>query len=378
MLKQVSLLGFCLLFLLWLAACGGGGSSAEGGSNDDGGNNNDNGSFTGQTIEINATSYDNEVFLDLATGAVLTSTDIADPATSMLWDLAFQRFNLRLNGGVGGAKGVKGYATASDSDFYDAEGNPLVDQFINATAESELNDLLTTTTRPDDTAWITDSLRPAIVGDGSADGWWLYNPVDRTVSANSAAFWVIRHNTGDAYSKVNITAIDQANRAVAFAFARQLTGSSAFADSTDIYTITLGAAGGLACLDVDTLAEVSCDLSADWDVKLLIEGRTWALYTNGGVSGSGEAAAFGSMDEATVNSFSAGNQVPTWTADSQGGVFSDHPWYAYSLQGNNRLWPNYKVYLIDVAGIIYRLQVLSYYNAAGASAFVTVRYDVMP
>lgn len=373
MFKQVFLLGFALLLL---SACGGGGSSADAGGNDD--NNGDNGTFTGRTIEINASSYDNEVFLDLATGAVLTSSAIADPATSMLWDVAFQRFNVRLNGGVGGAKGVKGYATASDSDFYDVEGNPIVEQFVSATAESELNDLLTTTTRPADTDWITDSLRPAMVGDGSAAGWWLYDPVNHTISANSTAFWILRHNTGNTYSKVHITAIDQANRAVTFEFSRQLTGATAFADSKDLYTITLGAAGGLACLDVDTLAEVSCDLSTDWDVKLLIQGRTWAIYSNGGVSGSGEGAAFGSMDAATAASFTSGNQVPTWTSDSQGGVFSDHPWYAYNLQGNNRLWPNYKVYLIDVAGIIYRLQVLSYYNAAGSSAFLTVRYDVMP
>jgi hypothetical protein len=51
--------------------------------------------------------------------------------------------------------------------------------------------------------------------------------------------------------------------------------------------------------------------------------------------------------------------------------------FRYNLQNDNRLHPTFNTYLVKVGANVYKLQVINYYNAAGASAHPTIRYALI-
>ena len=55
--------------------------------------------------------------------------------------------------------------------------------------------------------------------------------------------------------------------------------------------------------------------------------------------------------------------------DDASGVF----WY--NIEGNNRLWPTFNVFLVEIGTAVYKVQVTDYYSATGASGFPTVRFE---
>jgi hypothetical protein len=69
--------------------------------------------------------------------------------------------------------------------------------------------------------------------------------------------------------------------------------------------------------------------------------------------------------------------VPIYFSDAAGGIFVESSWYGYNLTGSdNRLWPNYRVYLINAGSDVYKLQILSYYHPqATTSAWYSIRYQ---
>jgi hypothetical protein len=60
--------------------------------------------------------------------------------------------------------------------------------------------------------------------------------------------------------------------------------------------------------------------------------------------------------------------IPT-TVDDASGLF----WY--NIEGANRLWPTYNVFLVRDGDAVYKVQVLDYYNASGDSGHPTVRFQ---
>src|SRR4051812_30139498 len=60
------------------------------------------------TVVIDATSEDAWVYFSFATGAVVKTPE--KPGESLAWDIAFQRYNMKTNGGVSG----KGQGAAAD------------------------------------------------------------------------------------------------------------------------------------------------------------------------------------------------------------------------------------------------------------------------
>jgi hypothetical protein len=109
--------------------------------------------------------------------------------------------------------------------------------------------------------------------------------------------------------------------------------------------------------------------SSDWD--LAFEG--FDLFTNGGASGAGHAAAFGPLDAAAFDVGEA-PEVPFTTADKAGGAFDD--WYAYD-DAAHALWSRYHVFGVKDGTRAWKVQVLSYYgerNGAPASALYAIRY----
>ena len=79
---------------------------------------NDSGIFEEQEEEelshtINATSYDQWVYLDLEQNVIV---DVEEPESSDAWDLGFMRYHIKLNSGIHGPSTVQGYVV-TEEDF---------------------------------------------------------------------------------------------------------------------------------------------------------------------------------------------------------------------------------------------------------------------
>ncbi|MGF1644633.1 MAG: HmuY family protein [Thiotrichales bacterium] len=320
-------------------------------------------------------------YFSFTTGELVPLTD-AEAATSTAWHIAFKRTNIQLNGGVSGPGTVKAAVADAQSDYFEADGKtPNNSVFLNATAAQELAALEAITTDAGLT-YQTDRDQPNIPNNGGDNGWWAYNPQTHTVSARPGNWYVARGAAGDSYARFRVTEIEQADRSIKLEMFIQNPGETGFANSANTWTAALGASGGSKCFDFETRAEVDCTVAAaTWDLQLEVSanGRSWNLWTNSGVKGSGSrGGSFGPIDSASIGSYASNAAVPNFFVDTKSGVFTDHSWYAYNLQGRNELWPNYRVYVVDTGTGKYKMQILSYYNDAGASGHYRLRYLPMP
>lgn len=319
-------------------------------------------------------------YFNLHTGKVLELTD-AEADNSTEWHIAFKRTKIKLNGGASGPGSVKGAVADRQEDFYLPDGSPNVPVFLAATAESELPAF----ERVTDSSALTfeeENREPAIAGDGSSAGWWLYNPQDHTITANSGAWWLIRSAKGDSYARMRVTHIAQADKEVTLELFVQGKDDDRFSATPVTWTAAIGAEGGSRCYDFDNASQVDCTgLGAgSWDIMVDISGRDWNIWTNGTVKGFGKGGAFGKIDEADIGNYpggtvtAGGEDIAARYQADRSGLFNNNSWYAYSLQGNSRLWPNYRVYAIDTGTAKYKLQIIGYYNAGGISGHITLRY----
>ncbi len=318
-------------------------------------------------------------YLDLDSGQILELTD-AEASLSTQWDVALKRVDVRTNGGASGPGTVTAALADAQLRFYDEEGEADLAVFSAATADSELPALQ----RSIDSSLLTfeaDSDVAAIDGSGIDEeaSWWLYNPADHTVNPNDNAWYVVRGADGQSFARLHVTDIDQSAQQISIEMFIQNSGENAFAASPVVWTASIGGEGGSVCYDFEQMVEVDCNAQAEaWDLQFEITAgdRSWNAWVNGGeVRGSGtEGAAFGPIATESIADFNSSAAVPTWFEDVSGGVFSNSSWYAYNLDGNHRIWPNYRVYAVDTGEGIYKLQLLSYYDEAGTSGIVTLRY----
>jgi len=145
--------------------------------------------------------------------------------------------------------------------------------------------------------------------------------------------------------------------------------------------------GGEDCFDFDSNTSVACN-STDWDIKVEIAGRDFNIWTNGGVSGDGDGAAFGPVAAADAALYTAATIAPGsgtdisrhYIADANASAFTENAWYAYNLEGNHKLWPNYRTYLVDIDSTdnnsaVYKLQLTSYYDELGLSGHPSIRFE---
>ncbi len=321
-------------------------------------------------------------YFDLDTGEVVSLTDAESKANSE-WDVAFKRTNLKLNGGVSGPGSVTGGVADAQDDFYDAAGDADNSVFLNATSASEL-EAFDAVVDFADLKLKSDRNIPYVMGDGTDAGWWLYaGPPTHAVTANPDQWWLVRSAGADSYAKFHVTDIVQASRDISLEMFIQGTSDSAFSDTATTWTAAIGAAGGSKCFDIDSAAEADCAQN-DWDIKVEVAGSSWNIWTNGGVSGDGLGGAFGSFDNEKITDYGSGTVNASGTdiskmygRDSAGGTFKDNTWYAYSLQKNNKLWPNYRVFAIDTGTTKYKMQILSFYDDAGASGMIKFRYEAL-
>lgn len=109
--------------------------------------------------------------------------------------------------------------------------------------------------------------------------------------------------------------------------------------------------------------------SIAWDLAL--QGRS--VFTNGGISGPGNASAFGPLSAPTYLSDTA-PEVPLLLKDRAGGAFID--WYDYG-GATHQLFSRYHVFGLRDGERFFKLQVLGYYGerlGAPVSAIYRIRY----
>ena len=373
-----------------LSACGSGGGSSNGTETPaEGDNGMQDGNSTVVTVLIDASISSEYAYFSLESGSVVTPEH---PEDSAAWDMGFRRTAFILNGGASGTKGTLMAYTGNNSEFYDAAGNPIVSVFNAATAESELEDLTAADAESNATAWSGDTFSPAIVGDGSEAGWWLYNSATHQVSGNDDNYFLVRSGEQDngkyAYARLRGKAFassgDDRNITLGLSVQTSATQTGFTAEADEVFALT--AANNMTlCYRFDTMAQNDC--SGTWDIQVSKETYSYVIRTNGGASGSGSGAAFSlGSDPATYGS--AGTALPAdlsainsqyWISDvmeSDFGKYSaTYGWGEYDLNGAHKIHPNYRVYLLDNGSKTYALQILSYYHPDTlTSGYITLRY----
>ncbi|ASJ76887.1 HmuY family protein [Granulosicoccus antarcticus] len=345
-----------------------------------------------RTIDIDATAggYGTDpddpankwTYFNLDTAQVMELSD-EEAEHSTQWHMAFKRVGVKVNGGASGPGTSEAAVIDAQLGFYDDQGEPDVTVFTAASAESEIS-ALERAVDSSTLAFSSDSHTAALGSDGldQSANWWLYDPSVHSVNANTEAWYIVRSSSGESYAKLHVTDIVMAEKQISVEMFVQAQGESTFSAAPVVWTAVIGSDDGSVCYDFDQLMQVACEDSADtWDIQFEVTGggRSWNAWVNGGdIRGAGiEGAVFGPLTTVAQEEFDTASAVPTWFTDESGGVFEESSWYAYSLEGNNRIWPNYRVYGVDTGETKYKLQILSYYDAAGTSGALTFRYAPM-
>lgn len=117
------------------------------------------------------------------------------------WHIAFNRYNVKLNGGSSGSGNVAGFIGRTPAGFYDANGAPIAAKFQSQTVAADtLPDLQASdlSTPSSASAWVRDTLasalNPAVRGSypNSLDyGWYVYHPT--AASAQAAGLPAVAH-----------------------------------------------------------------------------------------------------------------------------------------------------------------------------------------
>jgi len=309
------------------------------------------------TLEVDArTAF---VYANLASNQVVT---VADPLTSTAWDIAFFGTRVVTNGGAAGPGVVEGHCICQNA----AATDPQIIAMTPAGEEADFTAVTAAAIPAAPAEWATDALDPAI------EDWWSYNPTTHDVSAVPTAVFAMKLR-GTAYAKMHVTNV--VNEAMAHAgdvtleFAVQPTGADPFGTTT---TLTVNLASGPVYID---LVDGAVGSSSDWDIQL----TGYDIITNGGVSGTGGVAALPyTPDFAAITTVS---DIPSAAyasgVDAFAGVFAAEPWYKYNLTGSNLIHPTFNVYLIRKGTQVWKVQIISYYNTAGAARFITFRSELL-
>lgn len=358
---------------LALAGCGGGSDNSinDGASNDDGTPD------SVRQVVLDASS--DTVYLNLGSGTTVSEGED--------WHLAFNRYSVLVNGGVSGSGKVAGAIGDPQDDFYDDSGNPDASALMNTNAEAELEHLKDVFPEPE--KWQED-------GDVLAfgDDWSVYDSATGNITQVDGIGYLVRSGSGDSYARMRVNNFDFPTREgngirdFELEFWVQAAGSVQLSPTSISFTPPEDYDGGDTCFDFDTNAGVACS-GTDWDVMVGFSGYDWYLKTNSGPSGPGNGGALGPLDwtelsaytSATIDS-SGASLAMAYAADTTGGVFTDYSWYEYNLGGAHKLWPNYRVYLInadsdDDSSPVYGVQVINYYGDNGTSGQPVVRWKTV-
>ena len=314
-------------------------------------------------------------YYDIDTAAVLELTEV-EAETNMEWDIAFRRTDIYLNSNA--VPAVSLLFLENTDEFYDVNtGDPDVNRFTNATADSELSffeDLTFSTTDSD--VFNTDS-EEAVISD-----FYIYDPTTNTVSANSERNFIV--DSDAAYSKVRITELVQNGfglDSMTLAISYQSLTDTAFGDEQTLLVESTQCSGGVY-IDIDTNSVV--DVDADWDLEVpcseegLLEVEINISEDALAINDQGIAQSDAIDPAAAAFLPWNSNSVAILAYMAYGDSRSGQGWGEYNLTDSNLLWPNFASYLIRTPEGLYKFQVTNYYNTeTSASGSYSIRHQAV-
>jgi len=307
------------------------------------------------------------VYFDLESGeAIVLNEDAAKTDTT--WDIAFRRGSIYLNQNEDNLVSVN--FTGNNAEFLDADGKAVVEMFVGATPESELEDYVAVKHASIPTE--EDSFK-SDTSEKILDGFYTY--ANTKVSAAPENFFIIQ--TGSAFTKFSVTDLTQdmyAMSNVTFNVAMQAEGATEFGDSKtvalDLAMLCSDTETTSVYVDFETAMEVSSDSAYHVSIPCNDGNGTFDLNLHADAKGLKDFDnAYQGVDAATAHYYGfKSNEYSTK-------AFDDNKWYAYNLEGGHKLWSQYGVYIVKTPTAHYKFQVNSYYDAEGTSGSYTFRAD---
>ncbi|HKS06203.1 MAG TPA: HmuY family protein [Gemmatimonadaceae bacterium] len=300
---------------------------------------------------IDASSNETLTRVSLVTGDVVAAD--AD------WDIAFRRFEVRLNGGVSGSKGVLGYSMANNADATDEE----VLAFTVSNTEAEF-DAVREDYIPEDNEFVADRL---------VENKYGYLTLGGAPTANASAYWKVKTSTGGyVLFRVTAIALDPQNYSLTSISIESRVQSGASLGAP--VTLTAPTGGNTLSIDLDANAAVTPS-GCNWDVQVdpqaleMIVNSACNAGTFPGPSAPSFANATAANDAPEYGAYLAGMTGPIPNSFTSG----EAP-FRYNLEGTNKLHPTFNIYLVKVGARVYKVQLVNYYGNAGESAHPTIRY----
>ncbi len=305
---------------------------------------------------LNASSSDTLVYFSFATGGLT--------AKSSDWDIAFRRYELRLNSPAiagGASKNVLGYAL---------DNNKVAtnDQVLAFTAANTLTafDTVRVSRVPADSLFQTDRLTENKQG---------YLNLSGVPSANATAYWKVKLANGS-YALIHATSIVFTPQFAVTSLTletRIQTGTTLGAPQS----MTLAPAGATTSVSLSTNSVVAAPSACNWDVQFNPAPNQLSLTLNT-ACGAGSYPGAASPTFATATSANDAPQYASYLAQLVGpipnSVTDASAPFRYNLTGNDRLHPAFNIYLVKSGAKVYKVQVIDYYSNTGASGYPTIRY----
>ena len=313
-------------------------------------------------------------YLDLDTLSMIELTE-EQANTSTEWDIAFKRTGVFLNNNDSDDEisPVGLYFTNNNSDFI-VDGSAVVDKFVNATADGELDDFIAVTSVdvPADDQFSTDQTN------GILDNFYNYDPATHQVTAAADHYYIVNSDT--TITKFSISALTQAGYGMSdftISFANQLSGATEFdAVTTDLLIDAATECSSNEVIYVDFDVNNIVTSGDAWDIKIpCLDDSTGADFTLTLADDAKARQDFdNSYDGIPVASISYyGFKSDQYTINA----IASAPWYKYSLEGNNKIWSQYGVYLVKNANGVFKLQITSYYDIDGNSGNYSFRVEAL-
>lgn len=310
-------------------------------------------------LTLDATSTTGFVYVKLGNGGQVVQP--ADPTASTEWDIAFRRYMVKLNGGIAGAGQVAAAAMGPNT---------------NATAEQIA--ALTAANADAGFAGVTAadiagaSFREEGLVEDEGGTWFRFDPQAGTLVANPASVWKVRQADGG-YALFRVSSLQMSGE-VAQGMTVQFRRQSAGGTLGGLSTVTVQLTAGPAFVNFSS-GTVVTGSGCGWDMVL----RPSLEIGFNGDCGAGTFPVEGGVEFASISRADDAPQYGPFLAVVAGAIpssISDASGiFWYNIQGNNRLWPTYNVFLVRSGDDVFKVQVTDYYSATGTSGHVALRFE---
>lgn len=309
-------------------------------------------------ISLNASSQTGFAYLRFEGDSAV---EVVAPASAAEWDVAFRRYTARLNGGVGGSKGVLGF---------NLENNAAADtaEILAFTAANQLASFTAfgSADVPGDASFTSEGLGPDFAS------WFRFDPISGGLVANPQAAWKLELAGGTEYALVRVARMVATQTTLdSVTFEWRMTDQNG--DLGLAQQLTVGTTGGLNAVDLGTGTAVA-GTGCSWDVSADVT----FLVSISGACGTGSFPLDVSQSFTTVTRADDAPEYGPFLARISGPIPSSFSVatapFLYDLAGDQRLSPTFNIYLIKVGSAVYKVQLIGYYSDTGASGYPTVRY----